>query len=71
MRKENCTEVMPVLPLLTMLDLVAEGVRPLVSVMDRRRGKHKYFARLVKVTLESERLGDDADGETVLSTTFA
>jgi len=58
MRRENCTEVVVVLPPLTLTELVSSGVYPLLSVLNKRRGEHKYFIKIKKIFLEIERLGD-------------
>jgi len=73
MAEHRCDEVVAVLPLNILADLVKKGIKPIRAVMERRivkRGlsddgeetleaefKFKYFERVLKVEVETERLG--------------
>ncbi|MDD4722680.1 MAG: hypothetical protein PHR07_08055 [Acidaminococcaceae bacterium] len=63
MQKENCSDVLVVLPLFILEDLVNKGVSPIISVMDKRKGGHSKFIRLRKIKLECDTLtGGSHDG---------
>jgi len=72
MAEHKCNEIVAVLPLNILADLVKRGIKPIRAVMERkviRKGlsdgeetleaefKFKYFERVLKVEVETERLG--------------
>lgn len=57
MRENNCTEVMVVLPVHVLVDLLSIGIKPVISIMDTRKGQHSRFVKVHRLCLESERLG--------------